>query len=345
MALRTRSRSRLTIKQFALGTLAWLAIRRRPRGMRVPPTGEPLQALADHLEREGRARRRPCWGERGATGGPTGGSGASGSGGFRRLGTGALPREVLPGTGGLLREGRSERAALLVGTRGTGGGQWGNGGRARAAAAAPDWRPAALGAHTPAVRRVRRQCGDGRWSASRRPSTATSCRTDGQDHHPARLLADRYRLPVPYGGQTLLASDRMDKVAAAGVQGHVVRLPVYPEIDYRTAAVPLAPLAPIRSGRARPPAARRNRRSRPPTTSTKVLKPAVDDATSKNLYAIVDYHGSTTRPPGRPRPTQRRSGPTSAPRFAGASNVLYQPFNEPIDTNVCWSTLKPSCSS
>ena len=26
----------------------------------------------------------------------------------------------------------------------------------------------------------------------------------------------------------------MDKVAAAGVQGHVVRLPVYPEIDYNT---------------------------------------------------------------------------------------------------------------
>ena len=26
----------------------------------------------------------------------------------------------------------------------------------------------------------------------------------------------------------------MDKVAAAGVQGHVVRLPVYPKIDYNT---------------------------------------------------------------------------------------------------------------
>ena len=87
----------------------------------------------------------------------------------------------------------------------------------------------------------------------------------------------------------------MDKVAAAGVQGHVVRLPVYPEIDYNRAAVPLAPPAPTRSARDRPRAARRNRRSRRPITSTKVLKPAVDYATSKNLY--VDHR----LPPDRQR--------------------------------------------
>ena len=38
-----------------------------------------------------------------------------------------------------------------------------------------------------------------------------------------------------YGGQSAAGiRRRMDKVAAAGVQGHVVRLPVYPEIDYNT---------------------------------------------------------------------------------------------------------------
>ena len=46
-----------------------------------------------------------------------------------------------------------------------------------------------------------------------------------------------------YGGMSPAGvMTRMDKIAAAGVQGHVVRLPVYPKIDYNpVAAAPRAP--------------------------------------------------------------------------------------------------------
>ena len=93
-----------------------------------------------------------------------------------------------------------------------------------------------------------------------------------------------------YAGQSVSGiTTRMDKVAAAGVQGHVVRLPVYPKIDYNGGSPTCSPCPyPVGTG----PTA-----SCTPTTPvsasdyvTKVLKPAVDYATSKNLYVIIDFH-------------------------------------------------------
>ena len=145
-----------------------------------------------------------------------------------------------------------------------------------------------------------------------------------------------------YGGQSAAGiTARMDKVAAAGVQGHVVRLPVYPEIDYNSGGGATCSPCPYPVGTG--PTASCTPKS--PLSAadyfTKVLKPAVDYATSKNLYAIVDYHQIDNATSGMSAADAKTFWTDIAPRFAGASNVLYEPFNEPIDTNVAWSALKP----
>jgi endoglucanase len=75
---------------------------------------------------------------------------------------------------------------------------------------------------------------------------------------------------------------------------------------------------------------------------SKVLKPAVDYATGKNLYVIIDHHQIDDA-------TERNSAADAntfwkdiAPKFASYGNVLYEPFNEPIDGAKTWAQLKPA---
>ena len=145
-----------------------------------------------------------------------------------------------------------------------------------------------------------------------------------------------------YGGQSANGiTARMDKTAAAGVQGHVVRLPVYPKVDYNTGGSPTcSPCSyPVGTG----PAASCNPTS--PLSAadyvTKVLKPAVDYAASKHLYAIIDYHQIDNATTGTSAADAKTFWTAVAPQFAGYPNVLFEPFNEPIDYSVPWSTLKP----
>jgi len=145
-----------------------------------------------------------------------------------------------------------------------------------------------------------------------------------------------------YGGQSAAGiTARMDKVAAAGVQGHVVRLPVYPKVDYNSGGDATCSPCPYPVGTG--PTASCTPKS--PLSAddyvTKVLKPAVDYATSKNLYVIIDYHQIDNASSGTSAADAVTFWTDIAPRFAGASNVLYEPFNEPIDANVGWSALKP----
>ena len=133
---------------------------------------------------------------------------------------------------------------------------------------------------------------------------------------------------------------RMDKVAAAGVQGHVVRLPVYPKIDYNGGYPTCSPCPyPVGTG----PSA-----SCAPTTPlsasdyvAKVLKPAVDYATSKNMYAIIDFHQIDNATTGTSAADATTFWTDIAPRFASYANVIYEPFNEPLDTATSWAALKP----
>lgn len=145
-----------------------------------------------------------------------------------------------------------------------------------------------------------------------------------------------------YGGQSASGiTARMDKVAAAGVQGHVVRLPVYPKVDYNTGGTATCSPCPYPVGTG--PAASCNP-SAPLSAAdyvTKVLKPAVDYAASKHLYAIIDYHQIDNATTGTSAADAKTFWTAVAPQFAGYSNVLFELFNEPIDYGVSWSTLKP----
>jgi len=65
----------------------------------------------------------------------------------------------------------------------------------------------------------------------------------GQDHCPARTALIDIGALYAYGGNSVAGiSARMDKIAAAGLQGHVVRLPVYPKIDYNGGGSYCSPL-------------------------------------------------------------------------------------------------------
>jgi len=148
-----------------------------------------------------------------------------------------------------------------------------------------------------------------------------------------------------YNGNSVAGiTARMDKLAAAGVQGHVVRFPVYPKIDYNGGYPYCSDLPyPVGSG---------------PTTSctakspmnaadyvSKVLKPAVDYATGKNLYVIIDHHQIDDATTGNSAADANTFWSDIAPKFASYSNVLYEPFNEPIDGSKAWADLKPKVQS
>jgi hypothetical protein len=144
-----------------------------------------------------------------------------------------------------------------------------------------------------------------------------------------------------YAGQNASGiTTRIDKVAAAGVQGHVVRLPVYPKIDYNGGSPTCSPCPyPVGTG----PTA-----SCTPTTPVsasdyvaKILKPAVDYATSKNLYVIIDFHQIDNATTGTSAADANTFWTDIAPRFASYTNVIYEPFNEPLDTATSWAALKP----
>jgi hypothetical protein len=133
---------------------------------------------------------------------------------------------------------------------------------------------------------------------------------------------------------------RMDKVATAAVQGHAVRLPVYPKISYNGGTAYCSPLPyPVGTG----PTA--NCTPMTPMNAsdyvTKVLKPAVDYARSKNLYAIIDYHQIDNAVTGASAADATTFWTDVAAQFASYSNVFYEPFNEPIDTSATWATFKP----
>jgi len=146
-----------------------------------------------------------------------------------------------------------------------------------------------------------------------------------------------------YGGQSAAGiTARMDKVAAAGVQGHVVRLPVYPKVDYNTGGDPACSPCPYPVGTGPIASCTPKAPLSAADYVTKVLKPAVDYATSKNLYVIIDYHQIDNASTGTSVADAVTFWTDIAPKFASASNVLYEAFNEPIDANVGWSALKPA---
>ena len=281
----------------------------------------------------------------GSGGSGTGGSGGSAQGGS--TGTGGA------GTGGTSTGGHPATGGAGGSTTGTGGsatGGSGTAGRPAAARAAPPRRAAA----------ARGTGGDGGTHAGG-SSGSSGGAGGGVNSSLPWLSVSGNKLQDPsgktivlrgsslidigslywYGGQSAAGiMARMDKVAAAGVQGHVVRLPVYPKIDYNTGSAATCSPCPYPVGTG-PTAVHAEVAAFGGRLRANVLKPAVDYAASKNLYAIIDYHQIDNATTGTSAADAKTFWMDIAPRFAGASNVLYEPFNEPIDTNVAWSALKP----
>ena len=143
-----------------------------------------------------------------------------------------------------------------------------------------------------------------------------------------------------FGGQSAAGiTNRLDKVAAAGVQGHVVRMPVYPLITYNGTAPTCSPLPyPVGTG---PSACTPKMPLNAADYVSRVLKPAVDYATGKGLYVIIDFHQIDNATTGTSAADAKTFWTDIAPRFANYTNVFYELFNEPIDNKVSWSTLKP----
>ena len=59
------------------------------------------------------------------------------------------------------------------------------------------------------------------------------------------------------------------------------------------------------------------------------------------MYAIIDYHQIDNTVTGTSAADATTFWTDVAPQFASYTNVLYEPFNEPIDTSAPWATFKP----
>jgi hypothetical protein len=133
-------------------------------------------------------------------------------------------------------------------------------------------------------------------------------------------LIDTGVLTANFGG----VDPRLDAVAAAGVQGHVVRMPVYPQICYNGNSPSCSPLPyPIGTG----PSVSSCTAKSPVTAAvyvSQVLKPAVDYATSKNLYVIIDYHQIDNATSGTSAADANTFWTDIAPQFASYTNVFYE---------------------
>lgn len=135
-------------------------------------------------------------------------------------------------------------------------------------------------------------------------------------------------------------TNRIDAIAAAGLTAHVVRMPVYPKTDFN-GNVPYYSGLPYPVGTPAP-AGQKVTVMTGPDYISKVLKPAVDYATSKNLYAIIDLHQIDDTN------TAHNSGAAAtsfwtdiAPQFKDYPNVIYELYNEPINSGMAWATFKP----
>jgi hypothetical protein len=69
-----------------------------------------------------------------------------------------------------------------------------------------------------------------------------------------------------------------------------------------------------------------------------LLRPAVDHATQKGLYVIIDWHYIADT--SKHRETTTQFWTDIAPRFANDSNVLFELYNEPVNSG-SWPLLRP----
>jgi aryl-phospho-beta-D-glucosidase BglC (GH1 family) len=109
-----------------------------------------------------------------------------------------------------------------------------------------------------------------------------------------------------------------------------IRLPVYPRTVANGGSPSYSPL-PYPVGTAGPVRGDGGAALSAADYVSMVLKPSVDYAVSKGLYAIVDFHQIDNVTSGTSSADAVTFWTAVAPVFASYSNVLYEAFNEPID--------------
>ncbi|HTQ04265.1 MAG TPA: cellulase family glycosylhydrolase [Polyangiaceae bacterium] len=134
---------------------------------------------------------------------------------------------------------------------------------------------------------------------------------------------------------------RIDTSLAAGLTAHVIRLPVYPRTvansgspSYSPAPYPLGTTAPVGM----------HQTLSEDDYVSKILQPAVDYTAQKGIYAIIDYHqiDDATGQSGMDAVTFWQK---IAPIYANDNHVIFEPFNEPVNTSTPWSTFKTTVQS
>jgi len=127
---------------------------------------------------------------------------------------------------------------------------------------------------------------------------------------------------------------RIDTILAAGFAPNVVRVPVYPRVSHN-GNYPTASPYPFPSGA--------GGEQNGPTADeymAELLDPSVDYLTQKGYYVIIDFH-QIDDTDGDSATEATEFWQFLAPRYADRTNVLYEPFNEPMDAKTPWSTFKP----
>ncbi len=127
---------------------------------------------------------------------------------------------------------------------------------------------------------------------------------------------------------------RIDKILAAGFEPKVVRIPVYPRVSHN-GNYPYASPYPFPSGAG----GQQNGPSADQYVSD-LLDPSVDYFTEKGYYVILDFH-QIDDTDGDSASEATAFWQYMAPKYADRSNVLYEPFNEPMDASTPWATFKP----
>jgi endoglucanase len=145
----------------------------------------------------------------------------------------------------------------------------------------------------------------------------------------------------------------IDKVISVGMQPHAIRLPVYPRSvrnpnpwNNDESLWPAYSPVPFPVGAAAPS----GKTKWEPTADeyySKVLKPAVDYVTAKGLYAIIDFH-QIDHANAQTVADAVTFWTAIAPKFKDASNVIFEAFNEPINSGptlttaaASWANYKP----
>jgi hypothetical protein len=137
-----------------------------------------------------------------------------------------------------------------------------------------------------------------------------------------------------YSGMSAAAiTGRIDKILAVGFAPKVVRLAVYPRTTFNGGFPYNSPLPfPVGTGGA----------GNGPSADdyiANLLRPTVDYLAQKGLYAIIDFH-QIDNTDGQSGTDATTFWQAMAPAFAQDSNVIYETFNEPIDTSTSWATFK-----